>query len=70
MDSMVKSVRGVLLVAVMLALAAGTAFAQSNGSISGKVTDASGGVLPGVTVTVSGPALQAPLVTVTAASGA
>jgi hypothetical protein len=66
---MTRTIRGVLLVAVMLAFTAGTAFAQSNGSISGKVTDASGGVLPGVTVTVSGPSLLAPLVGVTQASG-
>src|SRR6185295_15695748 len=54
----------------ILALTAGSAFAQANGQIFGKVTDATGGVLPGVTVTVSGPSLQAPLVAVSAASGA
>jgi hypothetical protein len=62
--------RGTLLGAAILALTAGTAFAQANGSIFGKVTDASGGVLPGVTVTVSGPNLQQPLVGATQASGA
>src|ERR1019366_1937686 len=41
-NKMSRSLRGVLLVAVMLALTAGTAFAQSNGSIFGKVTAASG----------------------------
>jgi hypothetical protein len=56
------------LAAVMLS--AGPAFAQANGSIFGKVTDASGGVLPGVTVTVTGPALQQPLVGATQSSGA
>jgi hypothetical protein len=62
--------RGILLSAAVLALSAGTAFAQASGSIFGKVTDPSGGVLPGVTVTVSGPALQQPLVGTTQASGA
>ena len=46
-----RVVRGTLLTAAMLALAAGSAYAQARGSIFGKVTDASGGVLPGVTVT-------------------
>jgi len=59
-----------LLVLSILALTAGVARAQATGTIFGKVTDATGGVLPGVTVTVSGPTLQQPLVTVTAASGA
>ena len=39
-----------------LLLASSTAFAQvsaTTGSINGKVTDSSGGVLPGVTVTAS-----------------
>jgi len=44
--------------------------ALAQGSIFGKATDTSGGVLPGVTVTVTGPALQAPLVVVTGSSGA
>jgi hypothetical protein len=43
--------------------------AQGVGSIFGKVVDASGGVLPGVTVTVAGPRLQQPLVAQTSASG-
>jgi Ca-activated chloride channel family protein len=41
-----------------------------SGSISGVVSDANGAVLPGVTVTVSGPSQQQPLVGVTQASGA
>src|ERR1043165_1478260 len=61
---------GMLLVAGILALTAGSAAAQATGQIFGKVTDSTGGVLPGATVTVSGPTLQAPLVAVTAASGA
>ncbi|MEZ5419630.1 MAG: TonB-dependent receptor [Vicinamibacterales bacterium] len=42
-------------------LASSTAFAQvsaTTGSINGKVTDTSGGVLPGVTVTASSPSMQ------------
>ena len=45
------------------------AHAQAIGSIFGKVTDPSGGVLPGVTITVTGPALQQPLVGVTSENG-
>ncbi len=54
--------------AVATVMMTGAALAQ--GSIFGKATDTSGGVLPGVTVTVAGPALQAPLVVVTGSSGA
>jgi hypothetical protein len=44
--------------------------AQSQtGSIFGKVTDSSGGVLPGVTVTVTGPVLLQPLTAVTSETG-
>ena len=50
-----------LLIALMLA---GTpAAAQQPGSISGTVTDASKARLPGVTVTLTSPALQTPEVT-------
>ena len=51
----------------------GAAFAQSvsSASINGTVKDQSGGVLPGVTVTISSPALQVPeLVQVTDPEGA
>ena len=44
-----------------LLLAASTAFAQvsaTTGSINGKVSDSSGGVLPGVTVTIASPNMQ------------
>src|SRR5215218_9753790 len=44
----------VLLVSLMLP---GLASAQSNSSIAGEVKDASGAVLPGVTVEASSPAL-------------
>jgi len=57
-----------VLATVATVVMTGAALAQ--GSILGKATDTSGGVLPGVTVTVSGPALQAPLVVVTGSSGA
>jgi hypothetical protein len=66
---MTRGIRAFLLAAGLLAAWAGPAHAQAIGSIYGKVTDASGGVLPGVTVTVSGPSLQAPLVAVTSENG-
>src|SRR4030095_7351964 len=44
----------------------GSAWAQSQtGEIFGKVTDESGAVLPGVTVTITGPVLLPPLTAVT-----
>src|SRR5687767_10407899 len=64
-----RGFRAILLAAGMLAAWAIPAHAQAIGSIFGKVTDPSGGVLPGVTVTVTGEALQAPLVVVTSESG-
>jgi hypothetical protein len=66
---MKRGFRGILLAAGILAVTAGTANAQAIGSIFGKVTDPSNAVLPGVTVTVAGPALQQPLVAVTSGSG-
>jgi hypothetical protein len=45
------------------------AFAQQTGAISGKVTDSSSGVLPGVTVEARGDVLPAPRVTVTGDAG-
>ena len=41
----------------------------STGEIFGKATDGTGAILPGVTVTLSGPALIQPIVAVTAESG-
>jgi hypothetical protein len=61
--------RGLLAVALLFALA-NPAQAQGMGSIFGKVSDASGAVVPGVTVTVTGTGLQLPRVAVTAQSGA
>ena len=67
---MVRGFRGSLLLAGILTLWAVSASAQATGSIFGKVTDESGAVLPGVTVTVAGPSLQQPLIAVTTATGA
>jgi hypothetical protein len=49
---------------------AGPAGAQTTGEIYGKVTDASGAVVPGATVTVSSAVLIQPLSAVTSATGA
>ena len=62
---MTRVFRVMMCATVLTVLMTGAASAQATGSIFGKVTDASGGVLPGVTVTVSGPALQQPLVVTT-----
>src|SRR6188768_117831 len=66
---MTRGFRAFLFMAGLLAAWAAPAHAQAIGSIFGKVTDPSGGVLPGVTVTVTGSALQAPLVATTSESG-
>src|SRR5262249_50659533 len=65
---MMRGLRAALLAGVLAAWAV-PAHAQAIGSIFGKVTDPSGGVLPGVTVMVSGPSLQQPLVVVTSENG-
>ena len=58
------------LVALFVACFATVSYAQQQtGEIFGRVTDKSGAVLPGVTVTVSGPALIQPFVTTTSESG-
>ena len=67
---MMRVFRIAMIATVLSVVMTGAASAQATGSIFGKVTDASGGVLPGVTVTVSGPTLQQPLMQVTAESGA
>jgi hypothetical protein len=64
-----RGFRAFLLAAGLLAAWVAPAHAQAIGSIFGKVTDASGGVLPGVTVTVTGPSLQAPLIAVSSENG-
>src|ERR1019366_7542352 len=69
--------RGLHLVVAVLAaclLTSSYAFAQgggasSTGSINGKVSDSSGGVLPGVTVTTTSPSLMGTQVSVTDAGG-
>lgn len=59
-----------LLIVPLLFAYTGSAYAQGMGSIFGKVTDSSGGVVPGVTVTVTGTGLQLPRVAVTTETGA
>ena len=57
-------------VVALLALTVGTADAQQQtGEIFGRATDGSGAVLPGATVTVSGPALLQPRVATTSETG-
>jgi hypothetical protein len=59
-----------LLAALALVLSVSPVRAQSQtGEIFGKVTDDSGAVLPGVTVTVSGPGLLQPLTATTSETG-
>jgi hypothetical protein len=59
-----------MLVALAMVLSASSAWAQSQtGEIFGKVTDESGAVLPGVTVTLTGPSLLQPQVATTSESG-
>src|SRR5262245_57822773 len=62
-----------LLVGVILTVALAWptfADAQNTGAIIGVISDSSGAVLPGVTVTATGPALQVPsIVSVTDAKG-
>jgi hypothetical protein len=55
--------------ACLLVLVAVPAAAQQTGSISGKVTDTGGGVLPGVTVEARSDVLPGPRVTVTGGAG-
>ncbi len=58
----------VWLFIVALGVASG-AFAQQPGEIFGKVTDASGAVMPGVSVTLTGPALLQPMTATSSATG-
>src|SRR5436190_4169550 len=66
---MMRGLRAACLAAAVLAAWVTPAHAQAIGSIFGKVTDPSGAVLPGVTVTVAGASLQQPLVAVTSENG-
>src|SRR3954452_5254617 len=61
--------RACTFVFLISTLAALPALAQQTGSISGKVTDASGGVLPGVTVEAKSNILPAPRTTVSGSDG-
>jgi hypothetical protein len=54
---------------VFLTIPSGFVFAQQTGAISGKVTDSSGGVLPGVTVEARSDVLPTPRATTTEATG-
>ena len=59
-----------LLAALILVVGASTGWAQSQtGEVFGKVTDTSGAVLPGVTVTLTGPSLLQPQTATTSESG-
>ena len=53
---------------VLLFALGGVAHAQNTSQVFGKVTDGSGAVMPGVTVTLSSPALLEPRVAVTSGS--
>src|SRR3954464_6843416 len=57
------------LICLCLTLAASPAFAQQTGSITGRITDASGAVLPGVTVEAKSNVLPSPRSTVSGADG-
>jgi hypothetical protein len=62
--------KAIVLALVALFATSAVAGAQSQtGSIFGKVTDSSGGVLPGVTVTLTGPVLLQPMTAVTSETG-
>jgi len=65
-----KNLRRAAALLLVSALHGNPATAQESAGIIGQVTDESGAVLPGVTVTVTGPALQVPsIVAVTDAQG-
>ncbi len=64
-----KFVRIVVVAAAVLAGLAAPGLAQQPGEVFGKVTDTSGAVIPGVTVTLSSPVLLQPQVAVTGATG-
>ena len=63
------SLKKMAALASAFVLFAGFAQAQTTGEIYGKVTDKSGGVVPGVTVTLTSPALIQPQTAVTGATG-
>jgi hypothetical protein len=61
--------RVIFVLALTLLAVAAPGFAQQPGEIFGKAADASGAVMPGVTVTLSGPRLLQPMVATTSATG-
>ena len=61
--------RSAVLLAAILAFAATSGYAQQPGQIFGKVTDATGAVMPGATVTLSGNVLLQPMVATSSATG-
>ena len=67
MRSLVRIVAAAMLTVVFLP---GVVSAQASGEIFGRVSDTSGGTMPGVSVTISGPALITPQTTITLESGA
>ena len=66
---MLLILRTLVCAACLLAVGVDAASAQPAGRLAGVVRDATGSVLPGVTVTVAGPALGAPRTVVTDAHG-
>ena len=62
---MLLILRTLVCAACLLAVGVDAASAQPAGRLAGVVRDATGSVLPGVTVTVAGPALGAPRTVVT-----
>src|SRR5437588_12517654 len=62
--------KAIVLSLVALLAASAIASAQSQtGEVFGRATDSSGAVLPGVTVTLTGPVLLQPLTAVTSETG-
>lgn len=57
------------VVSVLLGALSGVAYAQNTSQVFGKVTDRSGGVLPGVTVSLTSPALLEPRVAISSETG-
>jgi len=66
---MIKRFRNFAALALVLLAVATGAFAATTGTLFGIITDADGSALPGVTVTVTSPALQGSRTTTTNAGG-
>src|ERR1700730_5332571 len=69
MNSLVRR-RGAWLCLLLFAGASAAIAQVSTGEVFGKVTDGTGAVLPGVSVTLSGPSLIQPMAAVSSESGA